>query len=397
MFRYSFGGNAMRKALLAALLAILLSTTGFAQLPPATVAFGGLRVPPCTVSSDPEYGRVAAKPIQLGGGPSAAGARMARFLGALRGPQGEPLQLASGRGSNIAPAGYWDEPTILDSYTVTYGDQRIGLYVDSYHFSLPKAPVGFTCDGPLVTALGIPPLDPLKVSSATVSLAIELGSSKSMAAVPLDTAVSRGYLMDRFTMIALRAHSSAAGGTPLDPNKPPAGLEPLGLFVLAYPVPCAGRMIAPTNIEVMANQTAVPRNGDLVTGDAVGKRFFGVPTPEGSVAATFRQAPATQVRITYAEACESAPASVLLTLNVQPPRIMAVPGTIPPGISEPDPTVYLQVILDTEGQFVRPLHIGGPKTLVPAAIETIRSWRTEPVRLNGIPVINPTMLQVIFR
>jgi hypothetical protein len=34
---------------------------------------------------------------------------------------------------------------------------------------------------------------------------------------------------------------------------------------------------------------------------------------------------------------------------------------------------------------------------VPTAIDTIGTWRAEPVRLNGKPVINPMMLQVIFR
>jgi len=38
-----------------------------AQQSEPSVAFGGLRVPPCTVSTDPEYGLTQNKPIQIGG------------------------------------------------------------------------------------------------------------------------------------------------------------------------------------------------------------------------------------------------------------------------------------------------------------------------------------------
>jgi hypothetical protein len=386
----------MSKTFTAALI-VLLSIPTLAQQPAAPVAFGGLRVPPCTVSADPEYGRIVGKPIQLGGGPSYAAARMARYIGALRGPQGEPVQLAPVRGSLMAPVGYWDEPTFIDAYTATYADQRITLYVDTYHFSLPKAPDGFTCGAPLVTALGMPPLDPIKNSSSITSLAIEQGSFGNVAPVPLDLATPRGYLMDPFTVMALRAKAAAASGAPLDPAKPPPALAPGGLFVIAHPVACADRIIAPKNIEALANQTAVRAVGQLVSGDEVTTRFPGVPAPAGSLVAAFVQAAATQIRITYAESCGGAAAEVLSTIAVQPLRIMAVPGMIPPGISEPDPTVYLQVILDTEGRFMRPLHVGGPKSLVPSAIDTVRAWRTEPLRLNGTPFINPMVLQVIFR
>jgi hypothetical protein len=385
------------RTILTILLLAVMPSIFLAQQQEPLVAFGGLRVPSCTVSTDPEYGLTQNKPIQIGGSPLYAAARMARYIGAIRGPQGQTLQLGNTRGSLAAPAGYWDEPTILDSYQVSYEGKSVGLYVDSYHFSLPKAPMGFTCGGPLVTALGMPPLDTLKMNSALVAHAIERGTVKDVVPVSLDPATSRGYLMDQHMMIALRARAAATSGTPLDPGKPPAGLDASALTVLAYPMTCGDRTIAPQNVEISAAQQPLPRIGDFVRGDAVKSAFPGMTTPDGSIGGRFRTGQVNQVKITYAEACEGAAAEVLLPLRLEPPRIMAVPGTIPTGVSEPDPTVYLQVIFDSEGHFVRPLHIGGPKSLVQAAIETIGTWRAEPVRLNGTPVINPMLLQVIFR
>jgi hypothetical protein len=305
--------------------------------------------------------------------------------------------LGNTRGSLFASAGYWDEPTIIDSYQVSYDGKTVGLYVDTYHFSLPKAPVGFTCGGPLVTALGLPPLDPMKTNSNLVAHAIERGTVKDVVPVSLDQLNPRGYLMDQHMMIALRARAAATSGTPLDPAKPPTGLDPAALTVLAYPIKCGDRTIAPQGVEISVAQQTLPRIGDFVRGDAVKDTFPGMSAPDGSIGARFRTGQVTQVKITYAEACEGAAADVALPLRLEPPRIMAIPGAIPTGVVEPDPTVYLQVILDTDGHFVRPLHIGGPKSLVQPAIETIGTWRAEPVRLNGTPLVNPMLLQVIFR
>ncbi len=383
---------------LSVLTGVIASPLLQAQQPDALVSVGGLRVPACTVSADPEYGHVAAKPIQLGGGPAYADSRFAHFIGSLRGPQGQMLKIGNTRGSLFASVGYWDEPTILDQYSVSYDDKTIPLIVDSYHFSLPKAPSGFICGGPLVTAVGGPPLDPMKTNASIVTLAIEQGSEKDIAPVSLDPAVSRGYLMDQFTMIALRARAANASGTPLDPKKPPAGIDGAGWVVLALPISCGARMIEPQNIEMNSPQGLVPLIGQPIRGDALKQQIPGLTIPTGSLAIKFRQAQVNQIRITYAESCEGAASDVVLQIKAEPARILSSrPATIPPGITEQDPTVYLQVILDTKGEFMNPLHIGGPKSLLPAAIESIQQWRVEPFRLNGTPNISPTILQVIFQ
>src|SRR5215471_19565357 len=99
-------------AALAGLLALGGSVNAIAQQPDALVSVGGIRVPACTVSTDPDYGHTKEKPIQLGGGPAYADARFARMIGALRGPQGQTLKIGNSRGSLFASVGYWDEPTI---------------------------------------------------------------------------------------------------------------------------------------------------------------------------------------------------------------------------------------------------------------------------------------------
>jgi len=385
----------LHRVILTILLLAAIPSMLLGQQPEPLVAFGGLRVPACSVSTDPEYGLIVSKPIQIGGSPINAAARMSRYIGAIRGPQGQPVQLGN-RGSLMAPAGYWDEPTFIDAYQVSYDGKPMTLYVDTYHFSMPRVPMGFTCGGPLVTALGLPPLDPLKTNPAIVAAAIEHGTANDVVPMSLDPANPRGYLLDQFMMIALRARAAAKSGAPWDPNKPPAGMDPSALTVVAYPMTCSGRTIAPQNVEMGAQQP-LQRAGDFIRGETLKNTFPGISIPEGSLAGRFRPGALSLVVITYAEGCDGAAAEILLPVQVVPPRIMAIPGTIPPGISEPDPTVYLQVILDTQGRFVRPIHIGGPKSLLQAAISTIGTWQAEAPRLNGSPMINPTLLQVIFR
>ena len=46
----------------------------------------------CTVSADPAYGLSVATPIQVGGGAMYGPARERRYLDALRGPKGQPVQ-----------------------------------------------------------------------------------------------------------------------------------------------------------------------------------------------------------------------------------------------------------------------------------------------------------------
>ena len=367
-----------------------------AQAPDSIITFAGMRVPACSVSTDPEYGLKATKPIQLGGGPSYADSRLNRFIAALRGPNGEMLKVGT-RGSSPAPTGYMDEFVILDIYQILVGDQMISLYVDDYHFGIPKAPMGFTCAGPLVVSLGPPPLDPMLLSRNLVRLAIEKGSARDIPPVPLDVSTPRGFLFDQFTMIAHRARAAANAGTPMDPATKPADVDPAGLVAVAFPMPCGDRTLMPLSIQLSSAQGPIPQNGTVIKDDAVVTAFPLLKVPAGSIAARFRQAQISGIRIVYSEACNATPAEVSLLVRVDAPRPLIRPIAVPAGVVETEPAIYFQAILDPMGEFSSLAYVGGPKSLLPAATEAMRQIRTGPVRLNGVAIANPVVIPFVFQ
>jgi hypothetical protein len=391
-----------RRAVLTVLLVFVTETISSAQgpvSPDSIINFGGLRVPACAVSTDAEYGLTAKKPIQLGGGPSFADSRLTRFLGALRGPNGETLKIAPGRGSMMAPFGYMDEPVILDNYQISVGDggQKMSLYVDDYHYGIPKAPMSFTCAGPLVVALGPPPLDPMLLNRNLVHLAIEKGSAQEIPPVPLDVSTPRGFLFDQFAMIAHRARAAANAGTPMDPAKPPTGLDPAGLVAVAVPMPCGDKTLTPLRIELSSPQGPIPQNGTLITDEAAVKMFPLLKVPAGSIAARFRPAQISGIKIVYSEGCNATPAEVSLLVRVDVPRAPIRPTPMPAGIVEAEPAVFLQTILDPLGDFSSIAYVGGPKSLLPAATEAMRQVKTGPVRLNGVGIANAGIISYPFQ
>jgi hypothetical protein len=385
----------LTRAISTVVMILITQAPSRAQQPDTMITFGGLRVAACAVSPDPGYGLTASKPIQIGGGPAYADSRMTRYIGALRGPNGEVLRIA-GRGSLPAPPGYSDEITILDNYRIAVGDQTVSLYVDDYHYGIPKAPMGLTCAGPLVTALGVPPLDPQILARSMVSLAIEEGTVREFPAVPLDVSTPRGFLYDQFTMIAQRAHAAANMGTPMDPKKPPSDIDPAGLVVLAFPLPCGDRTITPQRIELSGPQGPVQQNG-IIKDDALLKMFPAMKLPMGSLAARFRQSQVSGIKIVYSEACNATPAEVSLLVRMEAPRSPLRPIPLPPGVIEAEPVIYLQVIVDPLGEFCSAVYIGGPKSLLPAALEAVGKLRSDPLRLNGVAIEYPAVIPLVFQ
>jgi hypothetical protein len=383
---------------------VLLVMTGgvAAQQPASQVQLGALRVPACQQASDPEYGRVATKAIAIGGGPAYMRARERNYLNALRGPQGQVLRTGDGVGSSPLPGD--PERAIIDTISVTYdgdsGPVTTSLYLDAYHYEAPKAPAGFTCGTPLASAVPIPPADPFKMTPALVSLASEQGTKTDVTPIRLDTAAPRGYFFDRYALIALQARAAADAGTPLDPATPSKTLEALGSAVLAYPMACGDRTIPATNVQLVTAQGPIARNpaGEPVRGEALTKAFPGLPVPEGSIGLFFRGAQPARGTITYSEGCHGSPADVTLSFRAEPPKLIEmVNGVLPPGTVEAEPVVYVQVILDQEGRIARPQYLGGPRSLYPAALEALTKWRTQPIRVNGAPVVTPNVVQVPFR
>jgi len=55
--------------------------------------------------------------------------------------------------------------------------------------------------------------------------------------------------------------------------------------------------------------------------------------------------------------------------------------------------IYVQTFLNDEGRFSRSEYLGGPRSLLPAALEALANWSARPVR-NGVPIVNPMILQI---
>jgi hypothetical protein len=381
---------------------VVMRSSLAAQQPGPSVMLGAISVPACQTPGDPEYGLVLNKPVAIGGGPMYMAARQRRYLNALRGPLGQTVTIVSGVGSSPLPGD--PEHAIIDSYHVSYEVDgkpvEKTIYMDAYHYEAPKAPAGFTCGTPLASIAGIPPADPFKATAAIAALAIEQGSKADVAPIKLDPSSPRGYLFDRYGLIALQARSAANSGTPFDAAKPPKEIEAIGSAVIGYPVSCGDLTIPATNVELTASQGPIARDasGGVLQGEVLAKAFPDVPTPTGSIGIRFRNAQPTQAKITYAEGCNGSPAETTLPLRSEPPRLLElVPGVIPAGVVEAEPVVYIQVLIDPEGHIARPQYLGGPRSLYSAAVDALAKWRLQPIRVNGSGVVTPNVVQVPFR
>jgi hypothetical protein len=383
---------------------LVMSGSLAAQQPEPSVVLGAIRVPACQTAGDPEYGLVANKAVAIGGGPVFMAARQRRYLAALRGPQGQTVTIGS-RGSVPLPGD--PEHAVIDGYHVTYEvDGQLvekTIFMDAYHYDAPKAPAGFTCATPLASAAGIPPADPVKATAAAVALAIEHGSKADIAPIKLDPTSPRGYLFDRYDLIALEARAAANAGTPYDPARPPKEFDAIGSAVIAYPVSCGDRTIPATNVELKAAQGPIGRDasGGVLQGEELAKTFPDVATPAGSIGIRFRNGQPTEAMITYAEGCNGSPAETTLPFRVEQARLLElVPGVIPngvAGVADAEPVVYIQVLIDPEGHIARPQYLGGPRSLYPAAVDALAKWRVQPIRVNGSGVVTPNVVQVPFR
>jgi hypothetical protein len=176
--------------------------------------------PPCAVAEDEKYAYMTEQPVQVGGSPVFGAARQRRYLDVLRGLEGQPVQYKR-TGQSRAPDG-----TILDVYEVTHAglEKAVTLYLDWYHYNMPKAPRGFTCAGPI--GLGIPPASPFQEMDDVRTVAIGQGASHDFAPIPLasDAAPANGVIYDRFRIFALAARAAAAKESKLNPQNLPREL-----------------------------------------------------------------------------------------------------------------------------------------------------------------------------
>ncbi|MBF9220411.1 hypothetical protein [Hymenobacter ruricola] len=98
-------------------------------------------------SQDETYGFTANNPVRVGGGREAGARNQQRYLNALLGPNGQPLEYER-QGSCCAfktTSGGVDNEGQLDIYAVTWKGQKkpVTLYLNMYEEGPLAAPVGF--------------------------------------------------------------------------------------------------------------------------------------------------------------------------------------------------------------------------------------------------------------
>jgi hypothetical protein len=353
----------------------------------------------CGVADEPEFAITKERPVQVGGGAFTIAARERRYLDALRGPEGQPVQykrVGTERGA--------DQTTILDRYEVTYPglEKPLYLFLDAYHFDdALKAPKGLTCAVPI--GLAPPPPDGFLAMDAAYRLAVER-ANRDIAPISLDTdgSSTHGIIVDRFRRQSRMAKAALASGTPIDPKQRPQAAT-IGMVVVAFPLRCGDKPpVSPAAIDVVPAQGAPVRVvGELATGEAVARLLPEAALPAGSVAAEFpleRPRPSDTIRIGYPESACGPANEASLPMKYTNGRPVNTPAPIlPDGQASADRPVLLQVLIDVDGSVQEPSYVGGPMPLVPAAIEAVRGWTTEPAKLNGAPIVTPVMMHVRFK
>ena len=354
----------------------------------------------CAVSDEAEFATTRTHAVQVGGGALYVAARERRYLDALRGPGGEPIQYKR-TGSLPIDA---DGRVILDTYEVTYPGlaKPVIFYLDAYHFDdALKAPKGFVCAVPI--GLNAPPPDPFLAAESVVSLAVEQGAAKEFAPISLDADGSgaHGVLFDQFRMIARASRAAAASGTPIDAKRPPVEIVRAKMVVVAYPLRCGDKdPIAAGSIDIVPAQGPPPRrDGEGATGQALARLLPGANLPAASMGASFfieRPRPGDAIKIAYPGGCGQSGEVLLPVQFTNVKRLKTPQPSLPAGQAATDRPVRLQALIDFDGTAQRIVYIGGPAALLDAAIDAVRGWTAEPARLNGAPVIAPVTLQVQF-
>ena len=354
----------------------------------------------CGVADEAEFATTKEHAVQVGGGAVTVAARERRYLDALRGPEGQPVQYKR-LNSERSP----DQQTILDRYEVSYPglEKPLYLFLDAYHYDdALKAPKGFTCAVPI--GLAPPSPDPFMAMDATYRLAVERGN-RDVPPISLDTdgSSSHGVIVDRFRRQTRLAKLAIAGGTPLDPKQPAGRAVTIGMIVVAYPLRCGEKPpVSAAAIDVIPPQgPPVKIVGELATGEAVARLLPETALPPGSVAAEFpleRPRPADTIRIGYPESACGPANEASLPMKYTNGRPVNTPAPVlPEGQTSADRPVLVQVLIDVDGSVQQASYIGGPVSLSAAAIEAVRGWTTEPAKLNGAPIVTPAMMQVRFK
>ena len=352
--------------------------------------------PLCEVSTDPQYGFSKERPIQVGGSPVYGAARQRRYLDALRGPEGQPVQYT--RVGSAMGTG----DMLLDQYEVTYAglEKPVLLFLDWYHFTDTPAPRGFICGQAI--GLGTPPPDPFMAREQIAALALEQGAVRRFDPIPMTPgAPSSGWLFDPFRLLALAARGAAAVKAPMDPDRLPPELLRPRTAGLALPQPCGDRPVLPDAVVLVnAKGGVAPIAATVSQAGDLARLLPGLEVPAGSTAAVWTMegfGPGMSVKITYREPCAGGAAEVTLPIETTPARLLESPmPRRPAGDMSSTSWVVVQALIDHDGAFRRAVALGGPPALTKAALDAVATWKVEPPRVNGAPIVAPVVLRVGF-
>lgn len=346
----------------------------------------------CPVSDDPTYGVTAANPIKVGGGMLYLMSRTMRFLQALRG--------SSGQGLHLWRLGSFDGPddTTLDVYQLEHDGIVQHLYVDGYRWAELKAPRGLVC---APVEIGPPGPNPTETRQQLMMLAATLHSAEPISLDP-DGSGTHGVVFDHVRMVARAFANAAAAGHPLDASKVPAEINRPRFVIVAYPEKCDGRdVIPPQSVKITDVQGNSPNVVKEARDEQIRDLVPGIKVPASALAVMYDGDLAfpTKVAIEYGTSCQSAPPVVTLPVSAKAGRITTrVAGRVPAGITLPPggAQVRVQVYFDFEGMPHYAAYAGGPGTLADAAIAAVADFRAEPPRVNGAPILQPSMIAVAF-
>src|SRR5205823_3776191 len=234
----------------------------------------------CAVADDATYGTTPGNPIKVGGGAMSVWARSRQVLYALRGPAGEGLHLTR-LGSFEGP-----DQTILDVYRVDHSDVVRYLYVDAYRWTPPKAPAGFVC------AAGFD-LDPPGSGTFTgrgplMTLAARLGDKTAPISLDADGSAAHGVVFDHVRLVGRTFAAAAASGHAMSLDHLPPEMTRPRFVVVAYPLLCAGRAIAPQVLTVRDVNGDSPPMTTAARGDQIRALVPGFDAPAGAFAVEYQ-------------------------------------------------------------------------------------------------------------
>jgi hypothetical protein len=271
-----------------------------------------------------------------------------RYIQNLRGPVGETPVLKR-LGSSMLPGAPDNRKVLLDSYSVSVPSRTVTIYLNLTDFATPQAPAGFTCAQPIGIALGPPPIDGNALIRQTWDFVPKHYQRRELPPISLDSDGSsrHGVVFDNFRALFLRAR--ATNGEIGPPAPSPASATPL--FVVAFPRDCNGTPVLAERIEIGPKGGPVlPRVGHYGHSAQLAKSLPGATFPENSVGALFSGLGASfragdTVRIRYASSDCPTETEVQLPVAYEPAKLILSPLPIlPPGVTEVEPSVFLQVL-----------------------------------------------------